>query len=74
MKRYLTFLLVLIILIITNLGCASKTSNGTEMYKYSGYNYEIKYYDSKKGESCGCPEIKKPKYICECIDSASLRK
>jgi hypothetical protein len=71
MKRFLTLILVIVILMITDLGCATTKGN---IYRSGDFTTEFKYYDSSKGEKCNCPPPKTgDKYICECIDTKDNR-
>lgn len=63
MKWLLTFCIGFIII-----GCAG--TNKT-IYKDGDFTVEIRYYNSLT-DSCEC--IKKPNYICDCIDTISTRK
>jgi hypothetical protein len=74
MKRFLTLMLAIVILMITDLGCAS-TQGNSNIYRNAGFTTEFKYYDSSKGEKCDCPPPKNgDNYVCECIDTKDDKK
>lgn len=69
MKTIKKNLILCLAIIIFNIGCASITNKGN-IYKSGDFTFEIKYYDSCKGEKCYCKDVVKgDKYVCECIDT-----